>query len=163
MAKKITLSYGDSAESLFFTVNETSVGKGGNNTRRADVQLVQFFLKQFFAKNPELFKRLPVNHTGGFAIDGICGGQTNTGILLFQQKMHAEKWAIGIDGLVDVPKGLTSSISRRHYTICWLNKWFKDNGEGTEHYETLENHPDIKASAPELRTELIISSIPATI
>lgn len=157
MAKKIILT-SPNGTSAFYTVNETSVGKGGNNSRRADIQLVQFFLKQFYAKNPELFKRLPGSYTGRFAIDGICGGQTQTGILLFQQKMRGEGNAIGIDGLVDAPKGWRASITKMNYTIQWLNKWFKENGEGTEHYETLENHPDIVAGAPELKAELSIAS-----
>lgn len=138
------------------TLNEITVGKGGNNSKRSDVQLVQFFLRQFYKNHPELFKLLPKTKSKSnfISIDGINGPQTEAGILLFQ-KSRAEKGnPIKADGLVSVANSLESPTTNTIYTIHLLNAYFRFFGDGKEHIRNLENHPDIKAFAPELQAEL---------
>lgn len=148
-------------ENGVFTLNETTVGKGGNNRKRSDVQLVQFFLQQFYFAHPELFVLLPKTRTGSFAIkiDGICGKQTEMGIRLFQEFQRSQT-PTAVDGLVNVAHSLTSSITGTFYTIHLLNHWFtKFGGGGKELNGNLENHPDIRIFAPELHTELVASQV----
>lgn len=142
-------------------VNEISVGMNGHNKRRSDVQLIQFFLRQFYIKHPQLFKALPpIKNPDGFVkIDGDAGGQTKTGVKVFQNYERSKGFLIATDGLVDVPRGAVSSISGTVYTILALNAWFNFFGEGKEHSGHLENHPDIISFAPELRTELMASNV----
>lgn len=138
------------------TTNDISVGLGGNNYRRSDVQLVQFFLKQFYDKHPEIFGKLPKSSANKFMIDGICGSQTTSGIRYFQHYQKEGNMSIAADGLVDVCNNQSpfSTISHTVYTILHLNGWFQKNGEGREHNAHLETHPDIVRYAPELRAEL---------
>lgn len=148
----------DGSEMLEITINDISIGLGGNNYRRADVQLVQFFLKQFYDKHPEIFSKLPRSSAGRFVIDGICGGQTTSGIRQFQKSQRDNGALIAVDGLVDVcsSDSPVSSISRTVYTILHLNGWFQKFGEGREHCANLEKHPDILEYAPELQAELAV-------
>ncbi len=143
---------------IIHTINETIVGRGnGNNKRLADVQLVQFFLRQFYKQHPELFRRLPKTRTGNgqIKIDGIFGGQTETGILLFQRFQNAFGARIlSEDGIVNVASTEISKISRTLYTILALNEHFRRFGDGKELHNQLEKHPDIIGSAPELLSEL---------
>lgn len=138
------------------TLNETSVGKGGYNYKRSDVQLVQFFLRQFYKNHPELFVLLPKTKSKSnfIIIDGIYGPQTEAGILLYQKSVAEKGTPVKVDGLVDVANSVISSISKTTYTIILLNANFRYFGEGKEHIRNLENHPDIKAYAPELQAEL---------
>jgi hypothetical protein len=145
------------------TINDISVGLGGNNYRRADVQLVQFFLKQFYDKHPEIFYKLPRSSANRFMIDGICGGQTTSGIRYFQdyQRNGGGGQPLAVDGLVDVcnKDSPISTISRTLYTILSLNDWFQKYGDGREHNANLERHPDIIRYAPELRMELALQQM----
>jgi hypothetical protein len=143
------------ATRTLFTVTDTPIGAGKNvtNKRRADVELVQFFLAQFFAKNPKLFRQLPPTKSGRFLIDGNCGAQTKAGIWVFQTDASRRGNGIYPDGVVDVPSTFLTPSGRSSYTILALNDWFIDNGTGAEHFSKLENHPDL-ARATALRTEL---------
>jgi len=144
-----------------FTLNETSVGKGGNNRKRSDIQLIQFFLKQFYDQNPALFALLPPTKKrhSVVVIDGVYGSQTEAAILLFQKDVKARGSSVKVDGLVDVATGLRSVNSKTQFTIMFLNFFFMTRGEGKEHHGKLENHPEVFAFAPELAGELFVSLV----
>jgi hypothetical protein len=146
------------ADDGFLTLNETAVGKNGNNRRKSDIQLVQFFLHQFFLKNPELFRKLPPTKRkqSVIIIDGQFGKQTEAGIKVFQEELVRLGVPVKTDGLVSVMTGRRSSRGNP-FTINFLNSFFKTFGEGNEFSNNLENHPLIFSSAPELAAELFIS------
>lgn len=157
MATKASADWNmDGTEMVELTLNDISVGLKGNNYRRADVQLVQFFLKQYYDKHPDRFRKLPRSSANRFMIDGICGGQTTSGIWHFQQFQRNGGVSIAVDGLVDVCNNDSpySTISQTRYTILHLNRWFLKFGDGREHNANLERHPDIIRYAPELQAEL---------
>ncbi len=149
----------------FFVLNETIIGKGGDNRKFSDVQLIQFFLRQFFIPRPQLFAKLPKPRrtaTPVLTIDGKFGPQTATGIVEFQKFVRdAGQGTIKVDGLVNVATGFRSSISKTIYTIMHLNLFFfNDNNNGDPNFsKKIENHPDIIAFAPELRAELIAAKV----
>jgi hypothetical protein len=165
MAKKVFIevppSPGSQTRRHFFTINETRVGVGGDNNKRSDIQLIQFFLRKFFGRHPELFRRLPrtSNSPGQVAIDGLVGAQTKTGILLFQQ--HEGRAGSGLvqDGLVSVAQSFVSPISQKRFTIILLNLWFEQHSGEAEFLTKLESHPDIIRFAPELQAELSAGSV----
>ena len=156
MARKEDMTRGSDPLFGVFTLNEISVGVGGNNYRRSDIQLIQFFLRQFYKLHSELFVLLPKTKSNSnfILIDGDCGGQTKNGVLIFQKARKQLGLSIAVDGLVDVAHSNYASISKTAYTIHRLNLWFMQFAEGKEHHGKLENHPDIITYAPELRTEL---------
>src|SRR5215212_3393825 len=108
MAKKVFMkvppSGGNQNTRHFFTINETKIGANGDNQKRSDIQLVQFFLKKFYGRHSELFRLLPKapKSPGQFAIDGIVGEQTITGIRLFQEHQSRGGNPLVKDGLVSV-------------------------------------------------------------
>ena len=151
MAFKSVVESGDH-KLWYFTLNAISVGKNGNNTRRSDVQLVQFFLKKFYEQQPYLRQ---VSGLSGIKIDGIAGEKTAKGIWWFQHANSGIGNSIKVDGLVSVMLGNgISSISSTVYTILHLNRYFQMQGDGKEHHRNLEKHPDIIENAPELVAEL---------
>lgn len=160
MAKKVFMevppSAGNQSRRHFFTLNETRIGASGDNKKRSDIQLVQFFLKKFYRRHPELFRLLPraSKSPGQFAIDGIVGDQTITGIRIFQQ--HESRGGNGLvqDGLVSVAQSFESPISHKRFTIILLNLWFEQHSGEAQFLTNLEQHPDIIRFAPELQAEL---------
>lgn len=144
-----------------FALNETRIGRNGDNKKRSDIQLIQFFLRQFYKNHPELVALLPKTKSGDglVAIDGKYGKQTEKGIWLFQKQRRERGTPIKVDGLVNVAHSSISPISRTLYTICEMNKWFRDHGEGKEHHGKLENHPDIIYYAPDLSNELAAAPV----
>lgn len=137
-------------------LNETVVGVGGTS-RRSDIQLVQFFLRQFFLKQPELFRKLPKSRKNASAlvtIDGKFGPQTAAGIVEFQKAVRARGNPIHVDGIVNVAHSVNSSITNTQYTILFLNLFFSKFIATPEAVLDVENHPDVMAFAPELRSEL---------
>ena len=156
MARKQFVS--DAADEAIFTLNETSVGMNGNNRKRTDVQLIQFYLRQFYKAHPELFALLPKTSKGGnmISIDGYYGGQTGKGIWYFQKHIREKGFSIVVDGLVNVANGGESSISHTIYTINYLNSWFLKWSDPTGN---VERHPDCIAFAPELQAELTAQAI----
>ena len=145
------------ATSSVYTVNDTQIGdrKGLSNARKADVQLIQFFLKQFFARNPRLFAQLPRTKSGKFLIDGDCGAQTRSGIWVYQTYEQKRGNGVYPDGVVDPATSYANPNSIHSYTILLLNDWFAQNVDvDFTYYGSLENHPDIRRDAPELRKEL---------
>ncbi len=147
-------------EAGVFTLNETTVGKNGNNQRRSDVQLVQFFLRQFYMKHPDLFVLLPKTRipSNFIIIDGKNGKQTEEGIKLFQTFQRNSGVPVIIDGKVSVPNADTTPTND-FFTILVLNGFFRRFGEGKEHHGNLENHPDVIAFAPELLGELTAARV----
>lgn len=160
MAKKVFMevppSAGNASRRHFFTINETKVGVNGDNKKRSDIQLVQFFLKKFYRRHPELFRLLPKasKSPGEFAIDGIVGDQTIVGIRFFQE--HESRGGSGLvkDGLVSVAPSFESQISHKRFTIILLNLWFEQHSGEAQFLTNLELHPDVIRFAPELQAEL---------
>jgi hypothetical protein len=145
-----------------FTLNETSVGRAGNNRKRSDVQLVQFFLQQFYFEHREMFDgRVPRTKNGvpEIKIDGICGRQTELGILNFQKYHSGDGVPIIVDGLVNISRTFSSEITGMPYTIGFLNNWFRRFGNGNQFHGNLENHPVIIQFAPELQAELAAAQV----
>src|SRR5262245_18659567 len=91
----------------YYYTNETSVGSGGDNRRRSDIQLVQFFLYHFSLGHPELFKQLPKPGSGSATvdIDGAVGRQTVAAIRSFQTYENSANQPAVIDGKVSVSRG----------------------------------------------------------
>ena len=148
-----------------FILNETSVGAGGDNRKRSDVQLIQFFLRHFFIPRPGLFAKLPKPRKTAppvVAIDGNFGPQTAAGIIEFQKFMRdSAKLPTRVDGIVDVATGFVSKISRTHYTIHSFNVFFfnENSANNPDILNNLEKHPDIVAFAPELQAELAAAQV----
>ena len=143
-----------------FTLNETPIGRGQTNRKRSDVQLVQFFLHQFYLKNPALFAQLPPTKSkvGVIKIDGEYGKQTEAGILVFQKDVQKRGSRIKVDGIVNVANGVRST-SGNQFTIMFLNLFFMTLGDGKEHHGKLENHPLVFSFAPELAGELFTALV----
>lgn len=143
-----------------FTLNETAIGRGQTNRKRSDVQLIQFFLHQFFLKNPSLFAQLPPtrNKVGVIKIDGEYGKQTEAGILVFQQDVQKRGSRIKVDGVVNIATN-TRSTSGNQFTIIFMNFFFMTLGDGKEHHGKLENHPLVFSFAPELAGELFTALV----
>lgn len=153
-------NYGDHNFGVF-SVNETSVGKGGQNSRRSDIQLVQFFLRDFLTVHPELIGDLPTTKNGlrPVSIDGRYGKQTEKAILIFQKWIQSQGMPIKTDGLVSVAHSMLSPISGAGYTIMHLNVWFQKYGKDKEYHGRLEHNHEINAYAPELNTDLTIKNV----
>lgn len=143
-----------------FTLNETAIGKGCDNQKRSDVQLIQFFLHEFYKRRPELFVLLPKTKSGVsvIKIDGKYGKQTEAGILLFQKDAKKLGSKVKDDGVVSVADGGKSEAGNI-FTIMNLNLFFMAQGEGKEHHGNLENHPTVFTFAPELAGELFTSLV----
>ena len=158
MAHKKIISFSDGSNGEVY-VNDISVGLSGNNRRRADVQLVQFFLSQFYNKYPELSAKVCAENQNRFVIDGFCGKHTCVGIAVYQYYMRSKGTAIEYDGTVNIPNSASqvTSVSHTFYTILNLNVWFRKYGDGTEYIHSLQNHPQMQKCAPELRAELAVS------
>jgi hypothetical protein len=150
----------DDESVVFEYFNETTVGEGGNNKKRTDNLLVQVFLKHFYRRNPNLFAKLPKlksdNKSNVFAVDGIVGPQTITGIRVFQQFVRK---IVGrgdgfIDGRVSVPTGVFVPHSHSFFTIDQLNsKFFFGEKFNMKFNARLQDHPQVFL-LPELHAEL---------
>jgi hypothetical protein len=139
---------------------DTPVGKGGDNKRIADNQLVQLFLRHFYILNPALFKKLP-KPPGGKAqeivLDGKVGSQTIEGITEFQRDViRTGGSGEYVDGRVSIPwSGLRVVNSKHVFTIIQLNLFFfNSDTENKAFNANLEDHPIVKSSLPELVAEL---------
>jgi hypothetical protein len=140
---------------MTFWVNDTPVGKRADNRRRADVQLVQFFLHHFYGEHPELFRQLPKIGPSDLALamDGNVGPQTRAAISLFQKEANKVAPAI-VDGRVSVPQANAIPGTTTIYTIFHLNLFFFSIGDNMAFNERLQDHPIIKDLLPELHGEL---------
>lgn len=102
---------------------DAAVGPGRPN-KRADVLLVQYFLREIFKGFPA-FRREPF--PGVVAVDGIASTQTFAAILHFQKVAKKEGKNIATDGIVDAQVGEQGygTISGTQYTIIFMNETFK--------------------------------------
>ena len=143
--------------SFIYTVN-TPVGKGADNKKIADNQLVQLFLREFYNSRPALFKKLPKpttdRTTQSILIDDKVGPQTIVGISVFQKEViRLGGSAVFQDGVVSVPKGLRVAGTNHIFTIVQLNGFFFQNRVHAPFIENLEDHPFVKV-LPELSADL---------
>ena len=129
-------------------------GGGGTNTDRASNQLVQFFLRAFFANHPALLPRAPRRATG-FLLDGKVGEQTVSGILAFQRYFRNDGYPIAVDGRVSVAAGDMIPGARSRWTIHVLNLYYKEHARTKADFPHLWLNPEIQAEAPELAAELM--------
>jgi hypothetical protein len=141
-------------------VNNTPIGKGADNKRLADVQLIQLLLRSFYIATPGLYKkvakpsgrRVPVP---AILLDGIVGDQTKTGITVFQQFIKDNAGQVVVDGLVSVPRGgLNVAGTSNVFTIIHLNNSFFAEPENAAFNSNLQDHPVVNASLPALAAEL---------
>jgi peptidoglycan hydrolase-like protein with peptidoglycan-binding domain len=85
-------------------VNSTPVGfPVGRVSKKADIELVQFYLSEFFDNVPNV--KIPKNYPRSanremVKIDGKLGGQTNAAIEVFQQHLNQRQT---VDKIVSVP------------------------------------------------------------
>lgn len=123
------------------------------NTDRASNQLVQFFLRKFFERKPELFPR----GSGGareFLLDGKVGPQTIEGIRRFQLSRRQGGIPVLVDARVSVAQGITIDSAGNRWTIHLLNSDFLVLSSTEEEFNSLFLHPEINSEAPELASEL---------
>jgi hypothetical protein len=150
----------DNGKEIKFYLNENDVGRGARgNPKRTDVQLVQFFLAEFYRVHPGLFTRLGKTKTPGSTvdIDGVFGRQTIDGIWVFQDFQKQGRIPILVDGRVTAPAGrnvVVPGLRTTMYTIYRLNDWFFRHGDNMKFNEELYMHPVILARAPALASEL---------
>jgi hypothetical protein len=138
---------------------ETPVGQKADNKRIADIQLVQLFLRDFYSSNTALFKKLPKpggRTVQGILLDGKVGGQTIGGITEFQKFIkRSGPSGVIVDGRVSVPTGVRVAGTRHVFTIIELNFFFFNSGPVNSSFNgNLEDHPVVKASLPELASDI---------
>ena len=150
-------------EVQFYYFNATPVGSGADNKNLADVQLVRFFLREFFLHHPDLFKLVPklTKDTGTIAIDGKVGGQTIKAIEMFQR--HYPRFLI-LDGRVSVAvsKYVPETNNEKGFTIVALNQWFFGRNGNARWNGRLRQHPLIR-SAPILLHQITYGEVNANI
>lgn len=127
----------------------------GDNTNRdlASNQLVQFFLRTFFRRHPELFPRGSAR-SSVFLLDGQVGEQTVTGINRFQVFARRSGIPVLLDSRVSVATGINVPGTGNRWTIHALNSLFLSS-EGQMAFDNLFANPEIQAEAPELAAELV--------
>jgi hypothetical protein len=138
--------------------NRVSVGVGrsgdSSNTDKASNQLVQFFLRTFFKKHPDLLPTIP-GKGREFLLDGQPGRQTVEGINRFQ----AFATRIGIplinDSRVSVATGVNVPNSGKRWTIHALNSFFISIA-GQKEFDNLFLNKEIEAEAKLLHNELVL-------
>ena len=123
------------------------------NQDLASNQLVQFFLRKFFQKHPELLPRTS-SRSNAFLMDGKVGPQTLEGINRFQTFQHRRGVPLFLDQRVSVPLGVNVPGTQKRYTIHLLNSvFFKLAGE--DEFNNLAQNQEIRNEAPELAGELV--------
>lgn len=128
-------------------------GRGdGTNSDVRDVQLVQFFLRVFFRKKPELMPKLPGR--SGFLIDGKVGTQTVEGIHRFQDDFGNHGKLLFDDSRVSVALGKHVPGTTAFWTIDALNA-FAFVTLGAKQFNSLFSNSEINAEAPELTVNLV--------
>ena len=156
MARKEMKNTSESGGRIFW-LNETRVGQNERHSKNSDVELVQFFLKQFFLEHPKLFIDLQkqINSNARvFLIDGKVGPQTVGGIRIFQNFQKGGDKRQARDGVVSVsPPGQTGILHAGMLTILKLNLWIEQ--KTNIDVLNLEKHPDILLFAPNLLKEML--------
>ena len=110
---------------VFYNVN-LSVGDNCPNTRD-DVKLVQYMLKNYYETAPPHVVR-PAGRQ--IEVNGVYDSQTNYAIVWYQHQTATlgGDEAIVVDGRIDRMLNKTTfrgSLSRKHYTLFWLNQNLK--------------------------------------
>jgi hypothetical protein len=130
------------------------VSRGDNtNTDKLSNQLVQFFLRKFFGRNPQLLPPGPPR-SSGFLLDGKVGPQTIEGINRFQQSMRKVGTVLINDSRVSVATDLFIGTTTTRWTIHALNT-FAMVVMGDAAFNNLFKDEEINAEAPELSQELV--------
>lgn len=122
-------SIGDGVVGRQFTyANLTVVGRGADNKKIDDIQLVQVFLHDFFTAETELFNKVskpPRGASKGILIDGIVGPQTISAITTFQRFQRDSNGTAVIEGRVSVPRlGAVIPGTKTPFAITLLNEFF---------------------------------------
>jgi hypothetical protein len=123
------------------------------NQDRASNQLVQFFLRKFFGRHPELLPKGPPRSTG-FLLDGKVGPQTIAGISRFQVFAKQRGFPLIPDSRVSVATGVTVPGTGFRWTIHALNSFFLKIA-GEKEFDRLFLNREIEAQAPELHAQLV--------
>jgi hypothetical protein len=127
--------------------------RDNTNRDRASNQLVQFFLRKFFGRHPELLPKGPPGSTG-FLLDGKVGPQTIAGISRFQVFAKKQGFPLIPDSRVSVPTGVMVPGTGFRWTIHALNTaFFRSAGETA--FNRLFLNQEIEAEAPELHSQLV--------
>lgn len=116
----VGLAQSADGERCYYAIGH-AVGPGGRN-QRTDVMLVQYFLREIFARD-SFFQQKPFAG-GPLGVDGWIGPQTCKAILHFQTVLKSNGRSIVTDGRVD--SAHNTSIFTLTPTIYWLNVYFKE-------------------------------------
>jgi hypothetical protein len=139
-----------------FPVGTPKIRGDNTNSNRACIQLVQFFLRDFYDTHPQLRKKLQ-GAPGRFLLDGKVGPQTVSGIAVFQQHSRSTKVeTVNVinDARVSVPIGATVPGTEFRWTIHALNLFFAAQTKNAATFASLFLNPAISTEAPELSAEL---------
>jgi len=129
-------------------------GPSNTNRDRASNQLVQFFLRKFFAKHPELMPKGPPGSTG-FLLDGKVGSQTIEGIGRFQVHARNAGTPLITDSRVSVATDVVvPGTKATRWTIHALNSFYILRSGETD-FDRLFENKEIQSEAPELALELL--------
>jgi hypothetical protein len=147
----------------FMYIVDTPVGRGADNKRIADIQLVQLFLRHFYSLNPALFRKLrkpPGRNGQEISLSGEVSGQTIDGITVFQQDtIRLGGSAVFADGRVSAPKGFRVAGTKHIFTIFQLNTFFfNSDAENRTFNGNLEKHPVVQ-KLPLLAAELALPKV----
>ena len=134
-------------------VGQPRFANDNTNTDQASNQLVQFFLKMFFGRRPELTPRTAAG-TPVFLLDGQVGTQTIKGIKIFQDFTLRNGNPLINDSRVSVAIGNTVPGTATFWTIHAMNGQFVLDF-GKEQFETLSFNPVLATVAPQLTLELL--------
>ena len=147
---------GKGKKRVYENLVSVGVGRAGDspNTDLASNQLVQFFLRTFFKKNPELMPTIP-GKGRVFLLDGKPGTQTVEGITRFQAFATRSGIPLINDSRVSVATGVNVPNSGKRWTIHALNSFFVSI-EGQEKFDNLFLNKEIEAEAKQLHNELVL-------
>lgn len=144
-----------SANRVYENLRSVGAVRTGENTNadKASNQLVQFFLRAFFKRNPGLLPTLPKK--SGFLLDGRVGLQTIEGINRFQIAVRQSGFPLVTpDQRVSVASGNFVPGTQSRWTIHALNSFYAFKSGETD-FNTLFANQAILNEAPELAAELL--------
>ena len=151
------VTLGGKPAKLYENLIPVGASRGDNtNAARACNQLVQFLLRRFFERRPDLLPPLPGRT--GFPIDGKVGGQTVTGIHVFQDHFRKAGTPLFDDSRVSVPLGKFVPGTGNFRTMHALNA-FARVVMGDAAFDSLFSNREINREAPELTGELVAEEL----
>ena len=128
----------------FYNLDQ-AVGPRAPN-QRADVLLVQFFLRELF-RQPDL---LPDKPPGDLAVDGVFGPVTAQWISQYQKQLVRKGFGVQADNRVDPAQGELAfskgSISHKRYTIWHMNQSYRKRLQKS--HDHLESAPACLLNSP---------------